>query len=67
MPTPEDVARLERYEAFRRDVVAELVETEASLRSLKAEHKTKTATYQQLFANRFLLKGILDKLAEHGI
>jgi hypothetical protein len=63
----EDLARLERYESFRRDVVTELAGTEGQLRDLKAAGKTKTATYQQLFANRLTLKGILERLADHGI
>ena len=63
----EDLARLGRYEAFRCDVVAELASTEGQLRDLKATGKTKTATYLQLFANRFILRGILERLADHGI
>ena len=63
----EDLARLGRYEAFRCDVVAELASTEGQLRDLKATGKTKTATYQQLFANRLTLRSILEKLADHGI
>ena len=63
----EDLARLGQYEAFRCNVVAELASTEGQLRDLKATGKTKTATYQQLFANRLILRGILERLAGHGI
>jgi hypothetical protein len=63
----EDLTRLERYETFRCDVVAELASTEGQLRDLKTAGKTRTATYQQLFANRLTLRGILERLADHGI
>ena len=63
----EDLIRLGRYEAFRCDVVAELASTEGQLRDLKTAGKTRTATYQQLFANSLTLRGILERLADHGI
>ena len=63
----EDLIRLERYETFRCDVVAELASTEGQLRDLKTAGKTRTATYQQLFANRLTLRGILERLADHGV
>lgn len=61
------IAQLERYEAFKRDVLAELAETEVTLRTLKAQGKTRSATYQQLLANRYALQGIVDRLVDHGI
>ena len=67
MSLSEDKVQVERYEAFRRDVISELADTKTRLATLKAEGKTRSATYQQLYANRIVLEGILDRLAEHGI
>lgn len=62
-----DEKRLEEYEGFARDVRAELAETNARMDALRAEGKTKTATYRQLFANRVTLKEIDARLAERGL
>jgi DNA-binding MarR family transcriptional regulator len=62
-----DQRRLERYDLFADKVRTELSLTEAQLAELKAERKTRTATYQQLFANRMTLQQIVDRLKEAGL
>ena len=60
-----DQRRLERYDLFTDKVRQELGQTESELARLKAEGKTRTATYQQLFANR--MTQIVDRLKEAGL
>ncbi len=62
-----DQRRLERYDLFADKVRSELSLTEVQLAELKAEGKTRTATYQQLFANRMTLQQIVDRLQEAGL
>lgn len=62
-----DAERLAAYDAFARDVRADLVETSERMDALRAENKVKTATYRQLFANRMTLKDIDRRLAERGL
>lgn len=59
--------RLAAYEAFAREARGELRETERRMEGLRAEGKTKTATYRQLFANRATLKDIDRRLVAHGL
>ncbi len=47
-----DREKLERYVRFAQDLRDELAETDQQLKDMKAQGRTKTATYQQLFANR---------------
>lgn len=42
----------------------ELATTDQKLQTLKAQGKTKTATYRQLFANRFMLEEMVSRLDE---
>lgn len=62
-----DAERLAAYDAFARDVRADLVEASERMDALRAENKVKTATYRQLFANRMTLKDIDRRLAERGL
>lgn len=62
-----DQRRLERYDLFADKVRSELSLAEEQLAELKAEGKTRTATYQQLFANRMTLQQIVDRLKEAGL
>ena len=62
-----DQRRLERYDLFADKVRSELVQTESELAELKAEGKTRTATYDQLFANRMVLRQIIERLEEAGL
>ena len=62
-----DTERLAAYDDFAKGVREELEQCEMQMRSLRAEGKTKTATYRQLFANRVTLKEIARRLDEHGL
>lgn len=65
MEDAQDMAeKLERYECFARDLRDELAETDQQLKDMKAQGRTKTATYQQLFANRFMLEEMVSRLDE---
>lgn len=59
-----DRKKLERYVRFAQDLRDELAETDQKLQTLKAQGKTKTATYRQLFANRFMLEEMVSRLDE---
>ncbi len=59
-----DREKLERYEHFVRDLRDELAATDQKLQTLKAQDRTKTATYRQLFANRFMLEEMVSRLDE---
>lgn len=62
-----DEERLKAFDGFACDVREELAATVARMESLRAQGKTKTATYQQLFAMRAILKEIDARLADHGL
>ena len=65
MEDAQDMAeKLERYEGFARGLRDELATTDQKLQTLKAQGKTKTATYRQLFANRFMLEEMVSRLDE---
>lgn len=59
--------RLLAFDSFASDVREELAATTSRMESLRAEGKTKTATYQQLFAIRSTLREIDARLADHGL
>lgn len=65
--TPADERRLQRFDAFARGVRDDLAQTRAQLEELRAEGRTKSATYQQLFANRVTLEQIVERLADAGL
>ncbi|MCC6107598.1 MAG: hypothetical protein LIV26_07505 [Atopobium sp.] len=68
MEDAQDMAeKLERYERFARGLRDELATTDQKLQTLKAQGKTKTATYRQLFANRFMLEEMVSRLDEAGL
>lgn len=62
-----DEQRLAAYDAFARDACEELAGCNARMETLRAEGKTKTATYRQLFANRMTLTDIVRRLEDHGL
>ena len=59
-----DREKLERYVRFAQDLRDELAETDQQLKDMKAQGRTKTATYRQLFANRFMLEEMVSRLDE---
>lgn len=65
MEDAQDMAEnLERYEHFVRNLRDELAAADQKLQTLKAQGRTKTATYRQLFANRFMLEEMVSRLDE---
>lgn len=62
-----DERRLQRFDAFVRGVNDELRQTRAQMDELRAEGRTKSATYQQLLANRMTLEQIIARLKEFGL
>lgn len=62
-----DEQRLAAYDAFARDAREELAGCNARMETLRAEGKTKIATYRQLFANRMTLTDIVRRLEDHGL
>ena len=68
MEDAQDMAeKLERYECFARGLRDELATTDQKLQTLKAQGKTKTATYRQLFGSRFMLEEMVSRLDEAGL
>lgn len=65
--TPADERRLQRFDAFARGVRDDLAQTERQMEELRQANRAKTATYQQLFANRMTLKEILARLEDAGV
>ena len=63
----DDSGRLAAYDAFARDIRAELAEVDARMDVLRTGNKVKTATYRQLFATRMTLKDIDRRLSERGL
>ena len=67
MPSPEDILRLERYDAFAASVRADLADVKSRMVGLRAQGRAKTATYQQLMANKLVLEGIIERLEDCGL
>ena len=59
--------RLERFEAVLADLVAEQEATAATLERLRAEGKTRTATYQQLAARKLTLRAAAALFEARGL
>lgn len=59
--------REERFEAMLRGVQQEYDGTLQKMERLKAEGKTKTATYQQLLGEKLMLKNILTRYQIYGL
>lgn len=59
--------RLARFEAVLADLLAEQESVSAALGDLRAQGKTRTATYQQLTARKLALKSMLGAFEERGL
>lgn len=64
---PNDSERLARFEAALAALVAEQTALVATLDDLRAQGKTRTATYQQLMARKLTLKAALAPFEEAGL
>ena len=67
MPSPEDIRRLERYDACAASVRADLADVTSRMVGLRAQGRATTATYQQLMANKLVLEGIIERLEDCGL
>ena len=63
----EESERLARFETALADWVAERESVNATLEALRAQGKTRTATYQQLTARKLTLKSVLTPFEEQGL
>ena len=59
--------REEKFEAMLRSVLQEYDTTAQKLEKLKAEDKTKTATYRQLLGDKLMLQAILTRCKIYGL
>lgn len=60
-------SQLEHFQKMLDDMVAEYDRTVAQLDSLRAAGKIKTATFQQLTANKVMLQSMLDRYRRYGL
>ena len=63
----EESERLARFEAVLADWAAEWESVTATLEALRAQGKTRTATYQQLTVRKLTLKSMLAPFEERGL
>ncbi len=59
--------REEKFEKMLRAIQEEYSDTAGRLEKLKAEGKTKTVTYRQLFAAKLTLQNILERYRIYGL
>ncbi|WP_302383553.1 hypothetical protein [uncultured Adlercreutzia sp.] len=62
-----DSERLVRFEAVLAGLLTEQESVGATLEGLRAQGKTRTATYQQLTARKLALKSMLAAFEEQGL
>lgn len=63
----DDSERLTRFEAVLAGLLTEQESVGATLEGLRAQGKTRTATYQQLTARKLALKSMLAAFEEQGL
>lgn len=63
----DDTERLARFEAVLANLLAEQESVVATLEGLRAQGKTRRATYQQLTARKLALKSVLGAFKEQGL
>lgn len=59
--------REEKFEQMLQAVQQEYADTLGKLETLKAEGKTKTATYRQLLGDKLMLQNILTRYRVYGL
>ena len=60
-------ARLEAFEKMLGAVQRQFEETSEKMERLKAQDKTKSATYRQLMGNRLIYRNMLDLYKLYGL
>ena len=61
-PSEEALRRLSQYEDLRASLEGQLASTLEKLDSLRAQGRTRSATYQQLLAQKLTLKDFLSRI-----
>lgn len=59
--------RLEQFEALLSELQAEYEVASKQVETMKAQNKTKTATFKQLLARKMSLRSFLDAFDAHGL
>ena len=59
--------REERFEKMLRSIQKEYSDTVTKMERLKAEDKTKTASYRQLLGEKLMLQNILSRYRIYGL
>lgn len=59
--------REERFEKMLRDVRKQYAEICAKMEKLRADDRTKTATYRELLGNKLLLQNMLAMYRSYGL
>ena len=59
--------REERFERMLQEIQAEYASIEQKMAVLRAEGKTKTATFRQLMGNKLMYQSMLSMYREHGL
>ena len=62
-----DAQRLAAYDRLYRELLAERDGVAAKMEALRAEERTKTATYRQLLTNKLTLQNLIARFAAYGI
>ena len=62
-----DGERLAAYDRLYRDLLAERDGVAARMDALRAEGKTRTATYRQLLTDKLTLQNLIGRFAAYGI
>ena len=62
-----DAQRLAAYDRMYRELLAERDGVAAKMDALRAEERTKTATYRQLLTDKLTLQNLIGRFAAYGI
>ena len=62
-----DAQRLAAYDRMYRELLAEWDGVAAKMDALRAEGRTKTATYRQLLTDKLTLQNFIGRFAAYGI
>lgn len=61
------LARLAQYEDLHESILREQQHVNEKMETLRAQGKNKTVTFQQLFADKLTLVGILSRFQTYGL
>ncbi len=67
MGNEEQIERLERFESLLAELQEESARVGEQVEHMKAQNKTKTATFKQLLTRKMSLRSFLDAFESHGL